>query len=185
MPILDRHDTVSRPAALLLNSVRFGWSADLAPVIDVANLSLACGENLFVAGPSGSGKSTLLSLVGDIAVLESGDISVLGKNMSGLSSSARDRFRADNLGIAFQQFNLLPYLSVAMLLGLKNCVVMAGPHSPIPFQQQILSSDRPVAMFSYCFPPFFVSVTPPARSVGNTINRLSKTRESTGSYRLH
>ena len=63
-------------------------------------------------GPSGSGKSTLLSLLAGILKAQSGSVRVLGHDLGALTGSARDRFRADHIGVIFQLFNLIPYLSV-------------------------------------------------------------------------
>ncbi|MEO0981339.1 MAG: ATP-binding cassette domain-containing protein, partial [Pseudomonadota bacterium] len=71
------------------------------------------GERLFLRGPSGSGKSTLLGLIAGVAAPSAGRVHVLGRDMAKLGSAARDRMRADHLGVIFQMFNLLPYLSVA------------------------------------------------------------------------
>ena len=78
----------------------------------VDDLRLGPGERLFVRGASGSGKSTLLSLVAGVLVATAGRVEVLGRDWATLSASARDRHRADHVGYVFQQFNLLPYLSV-------------------------------------------------------------------------
>lgn len=67
---------------------------------------------MLLIGPSGSGKSTFLSLLAGIIAADQGRVSVLGTDIGGLTSGARDRFRAEHLGIIFQQFNLLPYASV-------------------------------------------------------------------------
>lgn len=76
-------------------------------------LRAARGERLFVHGPSGSGKSTLLALIGGTLVPASGQISVLGQDITQMSGARRDRFRAANIGFIFQLFNLIPYLSAA------------------------------------------------------------------------
>lgn len=76
------------------------------------------GEKIFLYGPSGSGKSTLLNLLCGIATPSAGSIVVNGKKINKLSQSKRDKFRAQNLGIVFQQFNLIPYLSVMQNLQL-------------------------------------------------------------------
>jgi len=80
--------------------------------LDLDHLELAKGEKLFLAGASGSGKSTLLGLICGTLVPQKGEIHILGTEISALSSSARDRIRADHFGIIFQMFNLLPYLSI-------------------------------------------------------------------------
>ena len=70
------------------------------------------GERIFLHGPSGSGKTTLLNLLAGILEPNSGDIKLLGQAFSSLSSKKRDKFRARHIGVVFQQFNLVPHLSV-------------------------------------------------------------------------
>ncbi|CAM2804148.1 ABC transporter ATP-binding protein [Vibrio rarus] len=95
-----------------LNNVRFSWPGNPTPTLDIPTLSVKQGQHVFIKGPSGCGKSTLLSLLTGISTCESGDLHVLGTELATLSQTQRDRFRADNIGYIFQQFNLLPYLSV-------------------------------------------------------------------------
>lgn len=95
-----------------LAGLRFAWSEQQIPLLDIASLEVARGERLFVRGASGSGKSTLLGLIAGVITPQSGSIEVLGQSLVSISAAARDRFRADHFGIIFQQFNLIPYLSV-------------------------------------------------------------------------
>ncbi len=97
---------------IALRDVRFRWTPDGPWVLDIPALVVRRGEHVFLAGPSGSGKSSLLSLIGGIAVPHAGEVRVLDRSLADLSPTARDRFRADHLGVVFQLFNLLPYLSV-------------------------------------------------------------------------
>lgn len=94
-----------------LNQVKFGWQVDTT-LINIDRLEIAQGESLFLRGPSGSGKSTLLGLIGGVLKPQSGNIYIQGEDIVSKSSVRRDQIRADHLGIIFQQFNLLPYLSV-------------------------------------------------------------------------
>lgn len=94
-----------------LEDVRFRWRPGAAPCIEIARFAVAAGERVFLQGPSGSGKSTLLSLIGGVVVPEQGRVLLQGADLATLSSAARDRRRADQLGIVFQLFNLLPYLT--------------------------------------------------------------------------
>ncbi|MEI8596714.1 ABC transporter ATP-binding protein [Photobacterium sp. Hal280] len=94
------------------DQVRFRWPDQTDDIIKIASFSLSQGEKVFLQGPSGSGKSTLLSLMAGIHQPLHGDIRLLGESFSTLSASKRDRRRADHVGYIFQQFNLLPYLSV-------------------------------------------------------------------------
>lgn len=95
-----------------LSDVTYRWRPDLPPVLDIPALSVDAGERVFVSGPSGSGKTTLLNLIGGIAVPDTGDVSVLGSRLDRVSRSRRDAFRADHIGLIFQLFNLVPYLSL-------------------------------------------------------------------------
>jgi len=95
-----------------LAEVSFTWAGQLNPLLNIASFSMEHGERLFVRGASGSGKSTLLGLIAGVIVAQSGTVEVLGQSLHAMSAAARDRFRADHFGIIFQQFNLIPYLSV-------------------------------------------------------------------------
>lgn len=97
--------------AIRVESLRFAWPGH-PPVLDIDRFTLARGEKLFLRGPSGSGKSTLLGLIAGVLSPETGMIEVLGNDMAKLSAAKRDRVRADHLGVIFQMFNLVPYLSV-------------------------------------------------------------------------
>lgn len=102
----------SNQAVIELNKVIFQWPNSDSATLDIEHLSVKTNEHVFIKGPSGCGKSTLLSLLTGINVATQGEVQLLGSNLTQLSSSQRDRFRADNIGYIFQQFNLLPYLSV-------------------------------------------------------------------------
>ncbi|WP_445398379.1 ABC transporter ATP-binding protein [Zobellella sp. An-6] len=98
-------------ALISMENLRFAWPGR-PELLHIERLELAPGERIFIKGPSGSGKSTLLGLLAGIQRASQGRLEVLGQDLSRLSSRARDRFRADHLGYIFQQFNLLPFLSV-------------------------------------------------------------------------
>ena len=98
-------------ALIELNDLSFSWPGQ--PVLlDIPAFRLEPGETLFLKGPSGSGKTTLLGLLGGVQKADSGTIRLLGQELGELGSGARDRFRVDHTGYIFQQFNLLPFLSV-------------------------------------------------------------------------
>lgn len=107
-------------AAIQANALVFRWHKQHAPTLDIPALHIACGEKVFISGPSGSGKTTLLNLLTGINRPSSGTLTVLGHPLHTLSNARRDRFRCDHVGVIFQQFNLLPYLSV-----LENVVLSA------------------------------------------------------------
>jgi len=94
-----------------LADVEFGWTPD-STLIHINRLAIDPGESVFLRGPSGSGKSTLLGLIGGVLTPRHGSIHINGQTITSKTSAVRDQIRADHLGIIFQQFNLLPFLSV-------------------------------------------------------------------------
>lgn len=99
-------------ALIELTDLGFAWPGHPL-LLDIPALRLEAGQSLFLKGPSGSGKTTLLGLLGGVQKADRGSIRLLGQDLSELSQSARDRFRVDHTGYIFQQFNLLPFLSVS------------------------------------------------------------------------
>ncbi|MEM8751716.1 MAG: ATP-binding cassette domain-containing protein [Pseudomonadota bacterium] len=97
--------------ALRLENVRFAWGGARPFRLEVDGFALAEGERALLLGASGSGKSTLLSLVCGVVSPDEGTVEVAGVALSALSRRRRDRFRAERIGVIFQQFNLLPYAS--------------------------------------------------------------------------
>lgn len=81
-------------------------------ILEGVGFEVARGDTVAIVGASGSGKSTLLSLMAGVLRADAGTVALLGEPWERLSSARRDRRRADHLGYIFQQFNLLPYLSV-------------------------------------------------------------------------
>jgi len=98
---------------LTLSDVRYRWSGRAGFALSVPDLSLRQGESVLLLGESGSGKSTLLSLICGTILPDQGNISIAGTDITKLSGGARDRFRAAQIGVIFQQFNLLPFATVA------------------------------------------------------------------------
>ena len=98
--------------AVYLSEVGFVFDQGEERVLEIPGWEVARSERVFLQGESGSGKSTLLSILSGMFVPSSGQVSVLGTELSALSTRERDRFRAGNIGFVFQQFNLIPYLSV-------------------------------------------------------------------------
>tara|TARA_R110002167_G_scaffold130523_2_gene314003 strand:+ start:991 stop:1713 length:723 start_codon:yes stop_codon:yes gene_type:complete len=88
--------------------------------IVIPRWSLRRAERIFLYGESGSGKTTLLNLLAGVLNPTKGEIQLLEEEFSSLASRRKDRFRAQHIGVVFQQFNLIPYLSV-----LKNIQIAA------------------------------------------------------------
>jgi len=95
-----------------LDNVEFCWHANAKPSIRSGKLCIDRHEHVFIQGASGSGKSTLLNIIGGIVTPQKGQVNVVGKDFTQLKEIERDRVRADHIGFIFQQFNLIPYLSI-------------------------------------------------------------------------
>ena len=98
--------------ALALDDVAFAWPGRGGFSLSCPAFQMAPGERVLLIGASGSGKSTLLSLICGIVPATRGRVSVGGTDLGTLSAGGRDRFRAEQIGVIFQQFNLLPYAKV-------------------------------------------------------------------------
>jgi len=98
---------------LKLCKVFFRWPGRSSFSLSLADLTVSYGEKLLLLGASGTGKSTLLSVISGTLLPDQGSVEIAKTEITKLSASARDRFRAEQLGVIFQQFNLLPFGSVA------------------------------------------------------------------------
>ena len=97
-------------AAIEVKDLTFRWDKQ-QPALTFPDLHLPRGEHLFLHGPSGTGKSTFLSLLAGMLPPATGAINLLGTAIQKLGAGKRDQFRADHIGVIFQQFNLVPYLT--------------------------------------------------------------------------
>ncbi|OZY86661.1 hypothetical protein CBP51_06495 [Cellvibrio mixtus] len=111
--------------AISMQSVQFSWKGNAGAGLDIEQLQIARGEKIFLYGPSGSGKTTLLNIVAGVITPAQGEIHLLGKDITHLNNRQRDQFRAQHLGIIFQQFNLIPYLNVTENLLLRMAFLPA------------------------------------------------------------
>jgi putative ABC transport system ATP-binding protein len=97
-------------------------------VLRGVSLSLALGQTLALTGESGSGKSTLMHLAAALDTPDSGSIRLDSVEISGLDDAARAGLRRDRIGLVFQQFNLIPSLSVAQNIAFQ--ARLGGHHDP-------------------------------------------------------
>jgi putative ABC transport system ATP-binding protein len=105
-------ESVSKSTIIALKEVDFAWHAKANLTIKSGNLCVEEHEHVFIRGASGSGKSTLLNIIGGIVTPQRGQVEIVGRDLCQLKELQRDRLRADHIGFIFQQFNLIPYLSI-------------------------------------------------------------------------
>ncbi len=96
---------------LRIERLVYRWPGAERSTLGIGALSLASGESLFLYGPSGCGKSTLLSAIAGVVDVPKGAIHVADQDLGAVRGGARDRFRVDHIGMIFQVFNLVPWLS--------------------------------------------------------------------------
>ncbi len=90
----------------------FKKSNEIISVLKDFSLTVENGEFIAFKGTSGCGKSTLLLTIGAMLMPDSGEINFNEKNVYNLNKNERNKFRAEKIGFIFQQFHLMPYLSV-------------------------------------------------------------------------
>ncbi|MGY5801923.1 ABC transporter ATP-binding protein [Rhizobium sp. LEGMi12c] len=100
---------------IVLNSVKKEYRIGTETISIFSNLDLqiARGEFVAIMGPSGSGKSTLLNMLSGIDKPDQGRLRIGVSNLDQMGESARSSWRAHNMGIVFQFYNLLPMLNAA------------------------------------------------------------------------
>lgn len=108
------HGNGRHPVAVQLSGVEkhFGRGDTLIHVLKGSTLTARLGEMLLLVGPSGCGKTTLLSVLCGTLKAEAGEIDVFGQPLHRMRSGAVTSFRGKNIGFVFQQFNLIPTVSV-------------------------------------------------------------------------
>lgn len=110
---------------------RFPVGGTNVTVLNGINVDIHAGQFLAIVGPSGNGKSTLLNMITGIDRPSSGDVVVSGQSLSRLSENQLAIWRAENIGIVFQFFQLLPSLNL-----LQNVLL------PMEFASKIPRSQR-------------------------------------------
>ena len=94
-----------------INDLLFEWKNKKQFSLKIKELKIQNKKKIIIFGRSGSGKSTLLNLISGILSPTSGTLCVNNIEINQLSQKKKDQFRANNIGVIFQQFNILDYLS--------------------------------------------------------------------------
>ena len=91
----------------------FGRGESAVKALQGIDLDVTVGELTMLVGPSGCGKTTLISILAGLLSRDSGELTVFGTDLAGLRRDRLAAWRRDNVGFIFQQFNLVPQLTVA------------------------------------------------------------------------
>jgi putative ABC transport system ATP-binding protein len=104
---------IATASAIALRGVtkEFGTGDTKTVALKAIDLELPYGELVLLVGPSGCGKTTLISIVAGLLDATAGEAEVLGQNLTRMRGGRKVRFRGDNIGFVFQQYNLLPALT--------------------------------------------------------------------------
>jgi putative ABC transport system ATP-binding protein len=123
--------------AVSVRGVDKGFGKGEARVVALrgADLDARAGEMLMIVGPSGCGKTTLLSCIAGTLRVDGGEVEVFGQMLSAMSPGKVTRFRAENLGFIFQQFHLIPTLTVRENAGVP--LLIRG----VPFREAMRRAD--------------------------------------------
>ncbi|APO79434.1 ABC transporter ATP-binding protein (plasmid) [Rhizobium etli 8C-3] len=115
---------------LSLRNVRKSYLIAEGPleILKGVDFDIDAGESVALTGESGSGKSTLLHLVGGLDYPDAGQILSAGVDIAALDDRGRAQYRRSQVGLVFQQFNLIPSLDVAANISFH--ARLAGRHNP-------------------------------------------------------
>jgi len=114
-PTTSGPTTPARATAIRLRGVTktFGRGESAVTALRGIDLDIPAGELTMLVGPSGCGKTTLISILAGLLSRDGGDLAVFGTDLATLRRDRLAAWRRDNVGFIFQQFNLVPQLSVS------------------------------------------------------------------------
>ncbi|MFG0283969.1 MAG: ABC transporter ATP-binding protein [Phycisphaerales bacterium JB039] len=108
-----------------LEGVRFSYPGPRSFQLEIQSLGIGAGERIACIGPSGSGKTTLVNLITGIETPQTGVVRFGGQAISAMADAARRRVRLRDVGMVFQEFELLEYLT-----GLDNILLAFALGAP-------------------------------------------------------
>ena len=128
---------------------QYGSGEAAVYALDGVDFSLKKGKSCVILGPSGSGKSTLLNMIGGLDSLDSGEITVDGQKITGLSKKALTAYRKKSVGFIFQFYNLIPDLTVE-----ENVQVVSEiAEAPLDIDEILTALDKRIVLaFRESFP---------------------------------
>jgi putative ABC transport system ATP-binding protein len=118
----------------------FGQGEARVQALRGVDLEVRPGEMTLLVGPSGCGKTTLISIIAGLLDVTDGEIAVLGEDLRQLRGRRLVRFRGDNIGFVFQQYNLLPALTAAENAAVPLLIAGVPRHEAVRKARQVLGA---------------------------------------------
>src|SRR5258708_22886754 len=143
-PLEHKRET-GRMTVLELRDVSkaYGQGVGRVEALRQVDLTVSAGGMVAVMGPSGSGKSTLLTIAGSLEAASSGEVLIDGAPLSRMSRNDKARLRRRTVGYVFQDFNLLPWLTVPENVALPLELDGVGARAPRTAAPQALDGPGP------------------------------------------
>jgi putative ABC transport system ATP-binding protein len=117
---------------LTLRNITKSYPGTESAVLKGISFDMASGDMLALTGESGSGKSTLLHLIGGLDTADSGIVAIDGTDLTPLDDVRRAALRRGTVGVIFQQFNLIPSLTVTANIAFQ--ARLSNRHDPVRLQ---------------------------------------------------
>jgi putative ABC transport system ATP-binding protein len=121
-------------------SKHFGSGEQRVQALRDIDWDVYAGQMTLIVGPSGCGKTTLLSVIAGILNCDSGNVEIFGHELTAMSDRALTRFRAQNIGFVFQQYNLLPALTAVENAAIPLVIAGWTKHRAVRRAGEVLSS---------------------------------------------
>ena len=118
----------------------FGEGERRVQALRAVDWNVYAGQMSLIVGPSGCGKTTLLSVIAGILNADSGSVTIFGSEVSRMRDRALTRFRAQNIGFIFQQYNLLPALNAAENAAIPLVIAGWSKSKAVARSREILAS---------------------------------------------
>ncbi len=116
----------------------FGVGASTVHALRGIDLTVEEGEVMMLVGPSGSGKTTLISVIAGVLDATEGECKVFGEAMQKMSKQECTRYRGKNIGFVFQQFNLIPSLTLRENVAIPLLINGVGYEAALPRADEAL-----------------------------------------------
>ena len=127
---------------LEINDLYFEWKKKEKFVLNIKKFSIKEDKRIIMFGDSGTGKSTLLNIIGGILAPTKGIIKINNTIVNKLTQKEKDSFRSKNIGVIFQEFNILDYISPLTNILLPSYFTNLGKYRSNYFYNRALNLSK-------------------------------------------